>query len=388
MKIFNIAKDSFKNLWGNKLRSILTMLGIIIGIASVIVLVGIGNGSSSIIKSQIKSLGTDVISVSIFSQEKSLKNDDIKEMINNFEIDNITSYTYLGGEVNKEKKKIQNSTIIGTDENYSRIRNLKLKYGRNISRIDLDNRVKVCVIGAELNEKLFQNIDSVGEKIKIDGDEYTVVGIFAKQGSSMGIDIDNTIIVPLSLSKKYGNEKSIKNLYVKAKSEENIDKTILDIKNYIKEKIGINNDEYTVTSETKSLEAMNDVNDTFTILLGGIASISLIVGGIGVMNVMLVSVIERTKEIGIRKALGAQKTDILFQFLVESLILSLIGGGLGIILGIVLGNLSYLLNYTFEYSNEIVIISFTTSMLIGIIFGIFPAYKASKLNPIDALRQE
>jgi putative ABC transport system permease protein len=212
--------------------------------------------------------------------------------------------------------------------------------------------------------------------------------VLKEQGSTMGTNSDNNILIPITTAKYLGSDTSITNFYAKVENEAYIDQTIRIIENYIRSNLQIGSDYYTVSSQTSMLDAMENINNTLTLLLAGIASISLIVGGIGVMNVMLVSVTERTKEIGIRKSLGAKKIDILIQFLIEALVLSIIGGILGIGFGILIGSISSQFGYTFVYSIKIMIIAFSSSAAIGLVFGIFPAYRAAKLNPIDALRQE
>lgn len=204
----------------------------------------------------------------------------------------------------------------------------------------------------------------------------------------MGNNIDSMIIIPLTTAKYFDEDTNINNVYIKVEDENKIDATSTLIGNYIRETLLISSDYYTVTSQNSMLDAMDSINDTLTLLLGGIASISLIVGGIGVMNVMLVSVTERTKEIGIRKSLGARKIDILIQFLVEALVLSVLGGALGVILGMSIGNLAESFGYSFAASTSIILISFCSSAFIGLLFGIFPAYRAACLKPIDALRTE
>ena len=243
-------------------------------------------------------------------------------------------------------------------------------------------------MGSSISSTLFNLANPIGETIKLNGDNYTVIGVLEEQGTSMGTNSDNTILIPFSTAKYLGSDSSISSLYVKVFDENNIDIAKSELESYIRSTLQIGSDYYSVSSQDSMLSAMEDISSTLALLLGGIASISLIVGGIGVMNVMLVSVTERTKEIGIRKSLGGRKTDILIQFLIEALVLSLIGGILGILLGIALGNLANNLGFTFVYSNSIILISSLSSAAIGLIFGIFPAYRAACLNPIDALRQE
>jgi len=277
---------------------------------------------------------------------------------------------------------------MATDEKYLALRNLKLSDGRTISFIDIEQQSKVCIIGKDIKETLFNLADPIGETIKLNGDNYLIVGVLGEAGTSMGTNYDNSVLIPITTAKHLGSDTTIKNLYVKIEDENKIDENKKIIENYLMRKLQITNDYYSVSSQSQMLDAMENVNNTFAILLGGIASISLVVGGIGVMNVMLVSVTERIREIGVRKSLGARRIDILFQFLIEAMVLSLLGGVLGVIVGIGLGRLSYLLEYTFVYSNSIVLLAFGASSAIGIIFGIFPAYRAAKLNPIDALRTE
>ena len=204
----------------------------------------------------------------------------------------------------------------------------------------------------------------------------------------MGIDVDEMLIIPLTTAKYLGTDTSIDSLYIKVSDENYIDDTISIIENYIENTLGITTDYFSVSSQDSTLETMEDVTNTLSLMLAGIASISLIVGGIGVMNVMLVSVTERTKEIGIRKALGAKRIDILIQFLIEALVLCLLGGILGVALGLGIGELLENMGYSFSPDFTITLIAFGSSALIGLVFGLFPANKASKLNPIDALHTE
>ena len=209
-----------------------------------------------------------------------------------------------------------------------------------------------------------------------------------KYGSTMGTNIDNMIIIPFTTAKYLKGDTSVSTMYVKVKDENLIDRTTSTIGSYLEKTLSISSDDYTVSSQDSMRETAETIKNTLSLLLGGIAGISLVVGGIGVMNVMLVSVTERTKEIGIRKALGARRKDILVQFLIEALILCMLGGIIGISLGIGIGAILQIFGFSFVTSTNIITIAFGCSLFIGIVFGIFPAYKASKLNPIDALRSE
>ena len=388
MKFKRIIKVAFKNIKSNKLRSALTMLGLIIGIASVIVLVGIGNGATADVSSQVQSLGTDILTVTINSSDYSLEYSQVDEILELDNVDTVAPYKSVSGTVSRGTTTSSKASIIATTDSYLDVTNTTLSSGRKISVIDIENNSKVCILGSDIATTLFSLTDPIGETIKIDGDNYTVIGVLTEQGTSMGNDVDSTIIIPLTTAKYLGSDTSINNLYVKVSDESLIETTETLIGNYIRNTLQISSDYYSVSSQDSMLSAMEDINSTLALLLGGIASISLIVGGIGVMNVMLVSVTERTKEIGIRKALGATKKDILIQFLVEALVISILGGVLGIGIGILIGNILSNFDYTFTTSSGVILLAFSSSALIGIIFGIFPAYRAACLRPIDALRTE
>lgn len=389
MKFYSILKSAIKSILNNKLRSALTMLGLIIGIASVIILVGIGTGATSDVTEQVQSLGTDILTVTVSSSDTSFDYDELDEIKELGNITSIAPYKNLSvSTVTRESNSASQSTIMAVDDNYLTVTNTTLAKGRTLSIIDIENKSKVCILGSEIATELFNLSEPVGETINLDGDSWTVIGLLEEQGTSMGNNIDNMILIPITSSKHLGEDTNIQSFYVKVENEDNIDMTINTLKNYIRQKLSISSEYYSVTSQDSVLETMESVTSTLSLLLGGIASISLIVGGIGVMNVMLVSVTERTKEIGIRKSLGAKRRDILLQFLVESLALSVLGGIIGVVLGLGIGNLAESFDFTFNPSSNIVLISFLSSAGIGLIFGIFPAYRAANLNPIDALRTE
>lgn len=387
-KFLNILKVSIKNISGNKLRTILTMLGLIIGIASVIILVGIGSGTSSQVTSQVQSLGADILTLNINSSDTSLDYDNIDEIEEIQGINKVAPFKTVSASITRNENSSGRANIIATTDSYIDVMNLTISDGRLLSKIDLDNNSKVCLLGSDIAETLFENDTIVGNSVKIDGDNYAVIGILTATGSSMGNDIDSLVIVPFTTAKYLGADTTINNLYIKVDDENQIESVSTSIENYIEFAFGLITDDFSVSSQDSMLNTMEEVNNSLSIMLGGIASISLIVAGIGVMNVMLVSVTERTKEIGIRKALGAKKMDILVQFLIEALLLCIVGGIIGILLGIAIGNLLGQMGYSFIVEVWIVVVAFLSSAVIGLIFGIFPAYKAAKLNPIDALHTE
>lgn len=387
-KFINILKGSLKNITNNKLRSALTMLGLIIGIASVIILVGIGNGTSNQVVSQVKSLGTNILTLNIQSSDTSLEYSQINDILDIPNVETVAPYKTVSSTASRGTTISNRVNIIATTDSYMEVTNLTISAGRVLSSIDLENNSKVCLLGNGIAETLFSLSNPVGQDIKIDGDNYKVIGVLTAVGSSMGSNVDDMLIIPFTTAKYLGSDTTINNVYIKIQDENNVDKTTTLIENYIKSSLGITTDYFSVSSQDSMLDTMESVNNTLSLLLGGIASISLIVGGIGVMNVMLVSVTERTKEIGIRKALGAKRNDILVQFLIEALVLCVCGGIVGIVCGLGIGTLLGSMGYSFSSSTSIIIIAFLSSSVIGIVFGIFPANKASKLNPIDALHTE
>ena len=387
-KFWNILKGSFKNILNNKLRSLLTILGLVIGIASVIVLVGIGNGTSNQVNSQVQSLGTNVLTLSIQSSDTSLEYSQLDNLLNIANIESVAPYKSVNSTVTRQGTTSQRASIIATTPDYMNITNLTISRGRLLLQIDIENSSKICLLGNDIAETLFSLSNPVGQSIRINGDNYTVVGVLTAVGSSMGNNVDDMILIPFTTARYLGSDTSINSLYIKITDENMVDNATASIEKYIENTLRITTDYFSVSSQDSMLETMDDINNTLSLLLGGIASISLFVAGIGVMNVMLVSVTERTKEIGIRKALGAKRSDILIQFLIEALVLCLFGGMIGILFGIMVGTVLGKMGYSFNPSINIIILSFVSSAVIGIIFGIFPANKASKLNPIDALHTD
>ena len=383
MKIKNLIKIAYKNIKSNKLRSCLTMLGLIVGISSVIILVGIGEGSTTSVINEVSSLGSNILTVKITSSDYSIKYEDLNKLENINNVESFSSFKNVNATVSRNNETSSKTSLIATDSNYLDISSLELSKGRNISIIDIENKSKVCILGSEAAETYFNLSNPINETIKINNDNYTVIGVLKESDST-----DNAILIPITTIKYLNTDTSINNILLKIKDTTNIDKSTNEIENSIRSNYQISTDYFTVTSSTSILESMSNITNTLSLLLGGIASISLVVGGIGVMNVMLVSVTERTKEIGIRKSLGAKKKDIMYQFLIESLMLCITGGIIGILLGISIGYILTLFSISYTLKVNIIILSVSVSLLIGLIFGIFPAYKASSLNPIDVLRSE
>ncbi len=383
MKIKNLIKIAYKNIKSNKLRSCLTMLGLIVGISSVIILVGIGEGSTTSVINEVSSLGSNILTVKITSSDYSIKYEDLNKLENINNVESFSSFKNVNATVSRNNETSSKTSLIATDSNYLDISSLELSKGRNISIIDIENKSKVCILGSEAAETYFNLSSPINETIKINNDNYTVIGVLKESDST-----DNAILIQITTIKYLNTDTSINNILLKIKDTTNIDKSTNEIENSIRSNYQISTDYFTVTSSTSILESMSNITNTLSLLLGGIASISLVVGGIGVMNVMLVSVTERTKEIGIRKSLGAKKKDIMYQFLIESLMLCITGGIIGILLGISIGYILTLFSISYTLKVNIIILSVSVSLLIGLIFGIFPAYKASSLNPIDVLRSE
>ncbi len=379
---------AYRSILNNKLRSGLTILGLVIGIASVIILVGIGNGAANSVRSQVASLGADVITVSISDSDSGLTNEQLDEMEELDLIDEVTPYQSLSGTLSKDGDTSEKASVMGTGSEYISLMGYTLSSGRDLSQIDVDHYTKAVIIGSDIAEEFWGVSDPVSDEIKINGDSYTVVGVLESTGSSMGNNIDETVIVPVTTARYLGSSNGTTAVYVKAADEEMADGAATQIEQFLSRECGINEDDFDVSTQEMMLDAMKDIDNTLTLLLAGIAGISLLVGGIGVMNVMLVSVTERTREIGIRKSLGARRKDIMQQFLVEALVLSIMGGIIGIVCGFGGGEVAVLLGASFAPGIKMIFIAFGVSVAVGLIFGILPSYRASCLRPVEALRYE
>lgn len=389
MGIVQSFKLAFKQLLSNKMRSILTMLGIIIGVLSVTLLVSVANSMTESVNSQMTDLGSNLISVMVTSKDpnKQLSYTDAKKFK---DIDNIEKISAdVSGNVDlKYSDKDKITSIVGTDNNFIDLENKKLSEGRFILPIDIKYNNKVVILGNQIAKDIFGFENSLHKYVKLNGVKYKVVGILDKDNSALNSTNDK-IYAPITSVQRLIKNIYVSNLYLKVNDTDSIDNTMSIIEKKLDKIFDEEENSYMLINQQQILDTISSMQGTMKTTVGVIAGISLLVGGIGIMNIMLVSVTERTREIGIRKALGAKRRDILMQFLIESIVISLIGGIIGAILGII-GSQAFnsVLGVTSGISWDIVIFGLVFSMFIGVIFGLMPANKASKLLPIDALRTE
>ena len=392
MNIAQCLKLALKSISGNKMRSFLTMLGVIIGIAAVITLVSVVQGFSNDMVSSFNSMGTNNITVTLSGRggNMNVKPEEMLELAddNRDLFVNVTPTVTIMGATAKYGSTNVSTSVYGGNEEYAAIKDYAVSSGRFISYIDATNRNYVCVIGTYIANELFGTSDPVGKILKINGSAYTIIGILEEEGDSSETSADNMIIIPYSAASRLARNARITSYTYVARDSALIEDAKKAIEDYLYD-IFDDEDAYSVSNLSELVDTIEDLMGTLSTVLAGIAAISLLVGGIGIMNIMLVSVTERTREIGIRKAIGGKRRDILAQFVIEAIITSGIGGIIGIIFGIVLSSvLAKLLGVSSGVSVSAVLLSFSVSVLIGILFGYFPAAKASKLNPIDALRHD
>lgn len=385
------VKMAWKSISSNKMRSFLTMLGIIIGVLALVVLVSLVSGATSSVNNQISSMGANLIQVSVMDdKDKPVKLSDLEDLAEEEEIRETAPVAQINSTASSTYVE-ETAVVYGTTGAYSDIMQQELYSGRFLKNTDVDNHTNVAVINAGLATEVLGRMDVVGETIKLDGVSYMVVGVLQADDSDTSTTQTYEAYIPYTSLVRLTDSVSmeITSFYVSAVSEESMDPAEEVVTEMLMERFDQDEDAFTVINQSTIMEAMESVNSILSLLLGGIAGISLLVGGIGIMNIMLVSVTERTREIGIRKAIGAGRGVIMLQFLIEALMISLMGCAIGILLSwITLQVISVIGkdSMTFALSPGVVWIAVAFSILIGVVFGIYPANKAAKKKPIDALR--
>lgn len=405
MQVKNILKVAIRSIMKSRMRSLLTALGIIIGVAAVVVMVAIGDGAQKQVEDQIASLGSNLIVITPGASLSGGVNrgmgtfnrftfDDVERIKDEATlISGVTPIVRSGGQI---IGGVGNwfTQVQGVSPDYLEIRSWKLKSGEFFTERDVLARSKVCILGSEVANNLFPDDDPIGQQVRIRNVPFRIIGVLTEKGqTSVGTSNDDIILAPSrTVHERLSGGRFISSIQVSALTPEQIPKAKEELRRIMREAHKLTQgeeDDFTIQDQADLATAATETSKILTILLGSVAGVSLIVGGIGIMNIMLVSVTERTREIGIRLSIGARASDILIQFLTEAIVLSLAGGILGVALSF---GVAYILNnYTSQVANiqpEIILLAFGFAGAIGIFFGFYPARKASRLNPIDALRYE
>jgi|HigsolmetaGSP12D_1036236.scaffolds.fasta_scaffold00387_3 putative ABC transport system permease protein len=389
MKLSQGIRMAWGSVRAHPMRTLLTVLGILIGVAAVTVMVSIGQGSTKQVQSQLQSLGTNLVSVNILGRgvTTSLTERQVEELTN---LEGIAAYapSISGSATAKYGTATSDASLEATTSSFAEIRNYKVAQGRFL--LDIDNALsqKVAVVGSTIVSDL-KLASPIGEKITIQGIPFRIVGVLESKGSSaVGGDNDNKIFIPLQTARLVLKTNKIRTIYIQVADAKQIDGVVNVLKLRLTNLFRGNSDGFNVFNQQDMMDTLSSVSSTMTTMLGGIAAISLLVGGIGIMNIMLVSVTERTREIGIRKSLGAKRRDILFQFLMEAAMI----GGMGGLAGIAAGAggsalVGKLMSLPTSPSWSVMLLAFVFSLGVGLVFGIIPARRAARLNPVEALRQ-
>ena len=397
---------ALRALLSNKLRSALTMLGIVIGVGAVVALMAIGNGATASITSRVESIGSNIITIQPSrmgfdpTQRKYLYYADYQALVQ--ALGNLATLApaYSTQSTVTYNAQSTNVSVVATTANYATVRVYEAQYGRLITAEDDSGKARVAVIGSQTATDLFQGLSPLGRKIHINNVSFEVVGVLKSKGSSGFSNEDDIVIVPLKTAyadllganAKYNGKWRVSTIFMSASSSQVVDSVMSISETVIRQQHSLKASDtldVTISSQTAMLSTLSTISGTLTAFLGFIAAISLVVGGIGVMNIMLVSVTERTREIGLRKAVGARASHIMTQFLVETLTLTLLGGLLGIAGGwIVAAVVKYLNVQNTQVTASAVLLAFAVTLLIGVLSGLYPAFRASRLSPIEALRYE
>jgi putative ABC transport system permease protein len=408
MHIAEAIKIALRSLWANKLRSVLTLLGVVIGISSVIAVVTFVSGINDYVAKKIFNLGADVFIVSKMSavetnadhfleaeKRKNLVLEDYEAMQEACRhCDYVGALMSGSGKVKHEEQSIDDTTIQGLTPSMATILDTDLTEGRMVNETDMDNHLQVAVVGTDIVEHLLGGADPLGQEIRVDGWTYQVIGVGKKKGKTLGQSADNYVLIPITVYlKKYGSHNTSIQIWGKAAAtgvplNQAIDEARVALRAHRHDQPGAE-DTFEIETNASLLGIWSGLSNTFFMATIGIAGVSLVVGGIVIMNIMLVSVTERTREIGIRKALGARHDDVLLQFLIEALLLSLIGGALGVISGVLFAEIvTALIGMPSSIKLWAVLAGLVVAGAVGVFFGVYPARKAARLDPIVALRFE
>ena len=407
MTVLTTLQTALSSMGANKLRASLTLLGIVIGVAAVISLMSIGRGAQESITSRIESLGTNLLFVrpnqGAGVDQGSLTLEDAYALLDPLfapDVAAVAPEVGTSGQI-KAGRETTFVQIVGVTPEYQFVRNFPVGSGQFISQVHVANRSEVAVLGSQVSETLFGFRDPVGQQIRINGRQFTVIGILESKGGTALGNQDNQVLVPITTA-YYRLESqrttqggiTVQSINVQVKDGDVMDDALREVTTVLRLRHRITgDDDFIITNQQDTIETLEETTETFVLFLGAIAGISLLVGGIGVMNIMLVSVTERTREIGIRKAMGAKRRNILVQFVAEATLLSFGGGGVGVALGLAISKLAdgrSLGNQSFQttVSGDIALLAMVVSAAIGLFFGIYPAMRAARLHPIEALRYE
>jgi putative ABC transport system permease protein len=390
MDFLTTLKIGLGAVMANRLRSALTILGVTIGIAAVIGVVAIGEGAQNEVTGEIEALGTYLLTVSIRGRgpDMVLTQSELDDIV--YDIPGIAAVSPVitSSGVAKHGTGRFDCSIAGVNHQYATVRDIQVERGRFISAIDVDTRQKVSIIGQNVALELFGLSNPVGETIKLNGQTFSVIGVLEPRGGGIAGSEDDQVIIPVTTAERLLGRRGFTAFYIKGQDKDSVDVISSAVENRLNRRFR-NENAYRIFNQTQVLEIVQSVSRTLTLMLGGIAFISLLVGGIGIMNIMLVSVVERTREIGLRKAVGATNQDILRQFLLESVVLSLIGAALGIAVGTLLARgIALFIGISPVFPWKGAAIAIALSIGVGVSFGSLPANRAANLEPIQALRTE